>query len=102
MFGSIRSLTTAALAGLEHIARQSTGVLFMPYAAGQIASLRGLIATWLRLAIFEAMNEAEGDQRLWAAGRANKRASLPAAICDGSADPFGERELCACGRVDAA
>jgi type IV secretory pathway TraG/TraD family ATPase VirD4 len=39
--------------------------LFMPYAAGQIASLRGLIATWLRLAIFEAMNGAEGDQRLW-------------------------------------
>jgi type IV secretory pathway TraG/TraD family ATPase VirD4 len=24
-----------------------------------------LIATWLRLAIFEAMNAAEGDQRLW-------------------------------------
>lgn len=39
--------------------------LFMPYQAGQIATLRGLIATWLRLAIFEAMNGAEGDQRLW-------------------------------------
>jgi len=39
--------------------------LFMPYAAGQIATLRGLIATWLRLAIFEAMNGTEGDQRLW-------------------------------------
>ena len=93
MFGSIRSVTTAALAGLEHIARQSTGspisirswvrmsnpsvsarpagrelstgALFMPYAAGQIASLRGLIATWLRLAIFEAMNGPEGDQGLW-------------------------------------
>jgi len=84
MFGSIRSVTTAALAGLEHVARQSAsarlsvrrfvrptatdsggGVLFMPYAAGQIASLRGLIATWLRLAIFEAMNGPEGDQRLW-------------------------------------
>jgi len=98
MFGSIRSVTTAALAGLGHIARQSTGeplsirhfmacgrhfpearpygtssapaagptgVLFMPYAAGQIASLKSLIATWLRLAIFEAMNGPEGDQRLW-------------------------------------
>jgi len=75
MFGSIRSVTTAALAGLEHVARQRTGApfsirdyvascrhaaaaepdprpphlcvnvpgaaLFMPYAAGQIASLRG-------------------------------------------------------------
>jgi type IV secretory pathway TraG/TraD family ATPase VirD4 len=37
----------------------------MPYTAGQIASLHGLIATWLRLAIFEAMNGPEGDQRLW-------------------------------------
>jgi len=70
---------------LEHVARQSAsarlsirqfvrppdpaptpaGVLFMPYAAGQIATVRGLIATWLRLAIFEAMNGPEGDQRLW-------------------------------------
>lgn len=37
----------------------------MPYAAGQTASLRSLIATCLRLASFEAMNGAEGDQRLW-------------------------------------
>jgi type IV secretory pathway TraG/TraD family ATPase VirD4 len=37
----------------------------MPYQAGQIASLRGLIAIWLRLAIFEVMNGLEGDQRLW-------------------------------------
>jgi len=85
MFGSIRSVTTAALAGLEHVAHQPGsaslsvrqfvrptasasgpgGVLFMPYAAGQIATLRGLIATWVRLAIFEAMNGPEGDQRLW-------------------------------------
>jgi hypothetical protein len=94
MFGSIRSVTTSALAGLEHVASQRagtpisirswirpsdrllssavsagrelpTGVIFMPYAAGQIASLRGLIATWVRLAIFEAMNGPEGDQRLW-------------------------------------
>jgi len=85
MFESIRSVTTAALAGLEHVARQPRsrslsvrqfvrptgpaaargGVLFMPYAAGQIATLRGLIATWVRLAIFEAMNGPEGDQRLW-------------------------------------
>jgi hypothetical protein len=94
MFGSIRSVTTSALAGLEHVAAQHTGnplsirswirssdrllfsertagrelptgVIFMPYQAGQIATLRGLIATWLRLAIFEAMNGPEGDQRLW-------------------------------------
>jgi type IV secretory pathway TraG/TraD family ATPase VirD4 len=28
-------------------------------------SLRALMATWLRLAIFEAMNGPEGDPRLW-------------------------------------
>jgi hypothetical protein len=40
-------------------------VLYLPYQAGQIAALRGLIATWMRLAIFETMNRKEGDQRLW-------------------------------------
>src|SRR6185437_2867873 len=42
-----------------------SGVLFLPYTAGEIATLRSVIATWLRLAIFEAMNGPEGDQRLW-------------------------------------
>ena len=42
------------------------GVLFIPYKAGQIAALRSMIATWMRLAIFEAMSQPEGrDQRLW-------------------------------------
>jgi type IV secretory pathway TraG/TraD family ATPase VirD4 len=45
--------------------REGRGVLFLPYQADQIAALRGLIATWLRLAIFETMTGAEGDQRLW-------------------------------------
>jgi type IV secretory pathway TraG/TraD family ATPase VirD4 len=40
-------------------------VLFIPYAAAQIAALRSIIATWVRLAIFEAMDRAEQDQRLW-------------------------------------
>ena len=40
-------------------------MLFLPYSADQIATLRSAIATWLRLAIFEAMNGPEGDQRLW-------------------------------------
>ena len=34
-------------------------------ASGQIAALKGLIATWMRLAIFETMNLGEGDHRLW-------------------------------------
>jgi len=81
MFGSIRSVTGSAIAAFEYIQRQRAspfsvrnwvradggpGVLFIPYKAGQIAALRSIIATWMRLAIFEAMSQAENrDQRLW-------------------------------------
>ena len=81
MFGSIRAVTGSAVAAFEHIRAQRTspfsvrswvrspanaGLLFMPYRASQIAALRTVIATWMRLAIFEAMSGAEGqDQRLW-------------------------------------
>jgi type IV secretory pathway TraG/TraD family ATPase VirD4 len=37
----------------------------MPYRAGQIAALRSMVSAWMRLAIFEAMNQPERDQRLW-------------------------------------
>jgi type IV secretory pathway TraG/TraD family ATPase VirD4 len=81
MFGSIRSVAGSAIAAFEYIqaqratpfsvrewvrARSLPGVLFIPYKAGQIAALRSMIATWMRLAIFEAMSQPEGhDQRLW-------------------------------------
>jgi type IV secretory pathway TraG/TraD family ATPase VirD4 len=78
MFGSIRSVAVSAAAALEHVQLQRArafsirewvrvghGVLFIPYAAAQIASLRSIIAAWLRLAIFEAMRRAGTDQRLW-------------------------------------
>jgi type IV secretory pathway TraG/TraD family ATPase VirD4 len=79
MFGSIRSVLGSAIAALEHIQaqrgpllsvcrwiREGRGSLFVPYTAVQIAALRAIIATWMRLAIFEAMNVAAGrDQRLW-------------------------------------
>lgn len=78
MFGSIRSVAAACTAALEHVCRQCAppcsvrqwvragrGVLFLPYRAGQIAALRTLIASWMRLAIFEAMNGPPGDRRLW-------------------------------------
>jgi type IV secretory pathway TraG/TraD family ATPase VirD4 len=81
MFGSIRSVTGSAIAAFEYIQvqraapfsvrewvaeRTRPGVLFIPYKAGQIAALRSMIATWMRLAIFEAMSQAEDrDQRLW-------------------------------------
>jgi len=88
MFDSIRSVTSSAVGSLEYIAQQTTGplsirrwvrgadgssrdgasnggVLFIPYKAGQIAALRSTISAWMRLAIFEAMSQPEGDQRLW-------------------------------------
>jgi type IV secretory pathway TraG/TraD family ATPase VirD4 len=46
--------------------RTYPGILFIPYRAGQIAALRSMIATWMHLAIFEAMSRPPGDdQRLW-------------------------------------
>jgi Type IV secretion-system coupling protein DNA-binding domain len=70
MFGSIRSVTASAVAAFEYIQTQRgapfsmrgwvragtlPGVVFIPYKAGQIAAMRSMIATWMRLAIFEAM-----------------------------------------------
>ena len=44
----------------------SSGALFIPYKANQIAALKSMIATWMRLAIFEALSGEENqDQRLW-------------------------------------
>lgn len=78
MFGSIRSVTASAVAAFEHLAtqrgrsfsvrtwvREGRGVLFMPYRASQIAALRSILATWVRLSIFEAMRVTGQDQRLW-------------------------------------
>jgi hypothetical protein len=86
-FGAVRAVANTHLAALEPVALQSTrdklsvrswvasgrgggvshrqGVLFLPYRANEIAALRSLISTWMRLAIFEAMGRREGDQRLW-------------------------------------
>jgi len=83
MFDSIRSVTSSAVGALEYVAQQRTAlfsvrqwvatgtgvqqgrVLFIPYQAGQIAALRSTISAWMRLAIFAAMDQQEGDQRLW-------------------------------------
>ena len=79
MFGSLRAIAVSAMRPLEFVqwqtgepfsvrewVRQGRGVLFIPYSAQQIAALRTLIATWVGLAIFEALSQqAEQDQRLW-------------------------------------
>ena len=81
MFSSIRSVTGSAMAAFEYVQGQRAALfsvrewvknrtypsnLFIPYRAGQIAALRSMIATWMHLAIFEAMSRPPGDdQRLW-------------------------------------
>ena len=78
MFGGIRSTTTEHLKCLDYIREQTgpllsvrewvrsgKGVLFLPYQAEQIAALRSIISTWMRLAIFQTMSLGEGDHRLW-------------------------------------
>jgi len=76
MFDSIRSVTSSAVGALEYIGRQegqgfsirewvkkkASGVLFMPYKAGQIAALHSTISAWMRLAIFEAMDQEEQSE----------------------------------------
>jgi len=60
----IREQTTPAFSVREWI-KTGKGVLFLPYQADQIASLRAQISIWMRLAIFQTMSLGEGDHRLW-------------------------------------
>ncbi len=85
MFDSIRSVASSAVGALEYVGRQDArafsvrkwvdertpGVLFIPYKAGQIAALHSVISAWMRLAIFEAMDQK--DQREARAGDSNDR-----------------------------
>ena len=78
MFGSVRAVAMAASNALQFVQAQAApafsvrdwvqhgrGVLFLPYHADQIAALRSLISSWLRLAIFQTMSQGEVDHRLW-------------------------------------
>jgi type IV secretory pathway TraG/TraD family ATPase VirD4 len=86
-FSGVRAVANTHLSALEHVALQSAreslsvrdwirtghGVLFLPYKANEIATLSSIISTWMRLAIFETMNnddsQGQSDQspgrRLW-------------------------------------
>jgi len=77
MLDSIRSVLGSAVDTLQHVARQESqplsvrqwvqagrGALFIPYRAGQIAALRSTVSAWMRLAIFEAMNQPIGESRV--------------------------------------
>src|SRR5437588_458712 len=61
----VAAQTPGALLSVRKWIRQGRGVLFLPYRASEVASLRHLISTWMRLAIFEAMDSGQSDQRLW-------------------------------------
>jgi type IV secretory pathway TraG/TraD family ATPase VirD4 len=84
MFDSIRSVTSSAVTALEYIAEQGQdklsvrnwtrdgggkgitgGVLFIPYQAAQIAALRSQVSAWMRLSMFEAMNQPDAHRRIW-------------------------------------
>jgi len=78
MFGSIRAVASTHTAALGYLSLQrtaafsvrdwvasGTGALFLPYQADQIAALRTMISTWLRIAIFQTMSLGEGDRRIW-------------------------------------
>jgi type IV secretory pathway TraG/TraD family ATPase VirD4 len=80
-FGAVRAVANTHLGALEPIALQRTarslsvrewvkrvgtsGAVFLPYRANELATLRSLISTWMRLAIFETMSQNQGDHRLW-------------------------------------
>ena len=76
-FAAVRAVANTHLSALEVIASQTSGaalsvrrwvntppghagVLCLPYHANQIATLRSLISTWMRLAIFETMTHLNG------------------------------------------
>ena len=78
MFDSVRSVAISAVKALRYVGEQEgpslavrdwvnngRGVLFIPYDAGQIAAMRSTVSAWMRLAIFETMNQEPGDRRLW-------------------------------------
>ncbi len=76
MLGSIRSVAGSALAGLGHVRGGDFSLsqyaraadrrwVFLTYTASQIAELRGVISSWMRLAIFGLMSRPEGDSGTW-------------------------------------
>jgi type IV secretory pathway TraG/TraD family ATPase VirD4 len=65
-FEYIQNQRAAPFSVREWVRGGAPGMLFLPYKAGQIQALRSMIATWMRLAIVEAMSREEDfDQRLW-------------------------------------
>jgi hypothetical protein len=82
-FASVRAIAATHCTVLEHLGESAMmqplgvrrwvrgtvagrpAVLFLTYRATELASLSGAIAAWMRLAIFETMELAVRDHRLW-------------------------------------
>jgi len=79
MLASILGTLAPAIGHLRHVAavhgepfsvrrwiREGTGSLWMPYAANQVAALKGLISCWMNIAIIETLSlEPDQDRRIW-------------------------------------
>lgn len=77
MFGSVRSTAVSALSGLAYLRgagewslsrwaqSDDRGWVFFTYQAAQRDALRGIIATWCRIAIMALMSRPEGDSGTW-------------------------------------
>ncbi len=79
MLASILGTLAPAIGSLRHMAslegepfsirqwvREESGSLWMPYAANQVAALRGLVSCWMNIAILETLSLAPSrDRRIW-------------------------------------
>jgi type IV secretory pathway TraG/TraD family ATPase VirD4 len=78
VFASMRAVASAATTALDYVlvqggvafsirrwVEEGRGLLFPPYRADQVAALRSVISTWMRIAIFQTMRQVETDHRLW-------------------------------------
>jgi type IV secretory pathway TraG/TraD family ATPase VirD4 len=82
-FASVRAIASTQLAALDYLEQPVGGaplairawirdrlagrssVLFLPYRASQLAVLRTILSTWVRLAIFETMDVGTGERPIW-------------------------------------
>lgn len=79
MLASIMGTMAPAIGNLRHMAartgepfslrawvRGGSGSLWMPYAANEVAALRGLISCWMNIAIFETLSlQPSTERRIW-------------------------------------
>jgi hypothetical protein len=66
--GSLRSISSVSgeRFSIRRWVRGGSGSLWMPYAANQVAAVRGLISCWMNIAILETLSlEPSAERRIW-------------------------------------